>query len=239
MGGLSLAAAALLATLFVAPIRAAEPASTPEAPGEEAVLATVDGAPVLASEIDRFLALDGIGVESRTGRVGEAAEQETPELALRRQTLELVIDEQLRSREVDRLGFSELPHQDVEAEIEALRARFANRQAFEARLAELGLDPAALRHRVAHRLLARLFAEERLDPRLRLDPDRIRAFYDGVLVPELRSRGEKAPPFEAAGALIGRRMQAELVDRELERWTRELRSRAAIELYLDPSIVAP
>jgi hypothetical protein len=219
------------------------------------VLATVGEEPVLASEIDRFLALEGVALESAPsladlgpdagadnpgadGGTG-TGEEEAPELARRRRVLELVIEERLRSREIDRFGLTELPPQDVEAEVEVFRARFASREAFEARLAEVGLDPAALRRRVAHRLLARLFAQERLDPRRRLDPDQMRAYYDAVLVPELRSRGETVPPFEAASALIGRRMEAELVDRELERWTDELRSEAAIEYYLEPSTAAP
>jgi SurA-like N-terminal domain len=239
--------AGLIAALSVTPMPAAEPTPTLEAPGEEAVLATVDEEPVPASEIDRFLALEGVALPSRpvvgaaaAGGAGRQVDTEdSPQDALRRQVLELVIDERLRAREVDRLGFTELPHQDVEAEVAALRSRFPSKGAFEARLAEVGLSPAALRDRIAHRLLARLFAEERLDPRVRLDPDRMHAYYDEVLVPELRSRGEKAPPFEAARALIGRRMEADLVDRELERWTEELRSGAAIEFYLEPSVAAP
>jgi len=252
MGGFVVVAAGLAAALLAAPVRAAEVDPDLEAAGEDAVLASVGEEPILASEIDRFLALEGVALEpirslaplvaaSPEAGAGDAEveAEEAAEQALRRRVLELVIDERLRSREIDRFGFTELPQQEIEAEIQAFRSRFASRERFEARLAELGLDPAALRRRVAHRLLARLFAEERLSPRRRLENPEMRAYYDDVLAPELRARGERVPPFEAAGALIGRRLEAQLVGREIERWTEELRREAAIEYYLEPSAAAP
>jgi hypothetical protein len=222
------AAVVLVAGLAVGSLSAAEAEPTDPSPAVESpVVATVSGEQILEIEIDRFIALG----------FSRPASAEEPDLAAyRRRVLDEVIDARLRAREVERLGLDELPTEEVEASLVEIRQRFGSREAFEARLEELGLAPEDLRRLVKAELLGRLFAEERVDPRLLIDRDQMKSYYETVLEPDARAAGERLPPFDETSLTARRLVEARLVREELESWTAELREQAEIEvLALEPA----
>jgi hypothetical protein len=75
--------------------------------------------------------------------------------------------------------------------------------------------------------------EERLGPRVFVDLEQIRAYYNDVLTPELEARREPVPPIEEVREPIRRLLKEKLLNEELARWTEELRRDADVEDYLD------
>jgi hypothetical protein len=186
------------------------------------ILAVVDEDPILASEVDQAI---GLGLVER--RAGES------DAVLRRRVLDGLIEQRLRFHEVDRFGLAEVPVEVIEAHFREIRARFADAEAFAARLAELGLDEVAVRQLVARQLMVLRFVEERLGPRIFVGLDEIRVYYERTLAPELRRRGEPVPPIEEVRERIRALLKDERLNEEIGRWSEELRRAADISDHFD------
>jgi hypothetical protein len=217
----------LACSIVCTPASGAESIAVPEdAPGGAAdpVVALVGGEPIRDSEVDRFLAFETPAPTTNHTAAAEPGNADSRDAALDR-----LIDERLRFREIDRFGFTELPPREIELAVNDLHSRFGSRAAFEAHVEELGLELQDVRDLVAHRRLVSIFVEERLDPRLFVDAQRIRTYYDEVLTPELRKKGEQPPPVDEVYGTIRHRLKAEAFEAEFARWTASLRERVEIQ----------
>lgn len=186
------------------------------------VLAVVDEDPILQSEVDQVVRL----------RMVEAVAEED-ERSLRRRVLDQLIEQRIRFHEIDSFGFVELPPGDVEAGFAVIRERFDDEEEFSARLEELDLEPDSLRQLVARQLMVLTYVDERLGPRVFVDLDDIRAYYDQTLVPELRREDAEPPPLQEVREQIRAVLKEERLNEEIERWTEELRRHADVEDYFD------
>jgi hypothetical protein len=186
------------------------------------VLALVDEDPILASDVERVLAL---GLEKAA-----ADEDET---ALRRRVLDRLIDERLRLHEVERFGFTEISVAEIEAQVEALRERLGGEAALAERLEDAGLQIGDLHRILATQLRVLAYVEERLGPRVFVTLDEIQSYYDDELVPALAAKGQKPPPLPEVREEIRRLLRERLLDAEIDRWTEDLRRRADILDYFD------
>ena len=198
----------------------------PPAPDEtvliDRVLAVVDEDPILQSEVDQVVQL----------RMVEVAEGED-ESSLRRRVLDQLIEQRIRFHEIDSFGFVELPPGDVEAGFAAIRERFTDEEEFLERLEELDVEPDSLRQLVARQLMVLTYVDERLGPRVFVDLDDIRTYYEQTLVPELRQAGAEAPPLPEVREQIRAVLKEERLNEEIVRWTEELRRLADVEDYFD------
>jgi len=197
------------------------------------VLAVVDEDPILQSEVTQIVEL----------RMVDRVEGEN-ERALRRRILDQLIEQRLRFHEIDSFGFVELPTAEVEEGYARIRGRFASDREFAERLKELGLEADSLRQLVARQLMVLTFVDERLGPRVFVDLDDIRAYYDQTLVPEMRRRGATPPPLQQVRESIRVVLKEERLNTEIASWTEELRRLADVEDYFDeiegtlPGVVA-
>jgi hypothetical protein len=203
----------LTTALSAAPGGAAPPA------GElvDRVVAVVDEAPILLSDLRRAI---GLGMVTR--REGESEAQ------LLRRTLDEWIERRLRLNEISRFGFQEAPLEEVEKQIELLRSRFPDEAAWQAELAALGLGEAEVRQLLARQLAVLSYLEQRLGPRAFVSIDEIQSYYDEVLSPELAARGDPLPPIDEVREAIRALLRERKLDREIERWTAELRREADV-----------
>lgn len=186
------------------------------------ILASVDGDPILASEVERAV---GLGLESRRG--------EESDRDYRRRVLDGLIEQRLRVHEVDRFGFTEVPSADVDRAVERLRQELGDESAFRRRLVELDLDADGLRRLVRRQLVVLAYVEERVGPRVFVGLDDIRAYYEAVLRPELSGRGEPLPPLEEVRERIRGVLREQRLTAEVARWTAELRLAATIEDHFE------
>ena len=186
------------------------------------IVAVVDEDPILLSEVEQVLALSLI-----EPREGESRER------LERRALDALIEQRVRFHEIDRYGFAELPTEQVEMQLESIRASFDSDEEFAARLDDLGLDLRALRQLVARQLMVASYVEERLGARVFVGLDDIRAHYRDELVPALEAAGEPVPPLDEVREAIRVTLRERRLNEEIERWTEELRRAADILDYFD------
>ena len=194
------------------------------------VVAVVDEDPILLSEVERVI---GLGLHEPVA--GESAD------ATRRRVLDGLIEQRLRLHEIGRFGFEDAPLAEVDRQLAALRARFADDAAYRAELARLGLTEAEVRQLLARQLSILAYVEERLGPRVFVGLEEIRRHYDEELVPELARRGAPAPAIEDVREQIRALLRERALDAEIERWTADLRRQADVVdlLELEPRELPP
>ncbi|MCH9649229.1 MAG: SurA N-terminal domain-containing protein [Deltaproteobacteria bacterium] len=196
---------------------------------KDRIFAVVDEDPILASDIDRVIAL-GLA-ERRVDEQGEPLEDKT---TFRRRALDAVIEQRLRFHAVEEIGFERVPPATVEAEVAKLQARFEDEEALGAQLAAVGLDDQSLRQLLTRQLMVLTFIEERLGPRIFIRLEEVQGYYQDVLVPQMEASGEaQIPPMEAVREQIRVVLREQRLNEEILRWTEELRSQADVQLFLD------
>lgn len=186
------------------------------------IVAVVDEDPILASDLERVIALGLIPRQE-----GESDD------AYRRRVLEQLIDNRLQAHEIDRFGLGQVAVDRVERAVEEIRGRFASEEEFERRLAEVDMDLERLRQLVARQLLVLDYIEERLAVRVLVTLEDIQRHYDEVLVPELRARGAAAPPIAEVREDIRELLRQRKLDEEVDAWTERLRREADVSRFFD------
>lgn len=186
------------------------------------VVAVVDEDPILLSDLERAI---GLGLVR-----GEPSESVA---SLERRALDGLIEQRLRLHEIARFGFEDAPLAEVDRQLERVRSHFDDEARWRQELERLGLDEQRVRQILAHQLSVLTFVEERLGPRVFVGVEEIRRHYDEVLVPRLRAAGEPVPPIEEVREAIRALLKEELLNREIDRWTAELRRAADVVDLLD------
>lgn len=181
------------------------------------IVAVVDDDPISRSDLERLIAL---------GEIEPAPGEDRRRLE--RRALERLIDQRLRFHEVDRHGVTAVPHETVDAQVAALRERLGGEEGLARRLAEAGIDEERLRYRLGRQLRVALYIEARLGPRIFVDLEAIRGYYEGELAAEMARRGEPLPPLEQVSEPIRALLRERQLDREIELWTAELRAKADV-----------
>ena len=181
------------------------------------LVAVVDDDPIFLSDIRRSI---GLGLIERAP--GES------ERELRRRALDALIDQRLRLHRVERYDFGPLPPDEIERQVERIRAGFADRQELRENLDRLGLDDEGLRLLVARQLRVLVYVEKRLGPRIFIDPDDIRRYYDSVLIPEMVRRKLEPPALDAVREQIRDLLSEQELNEQIEVWTEELRLEADV-----------
>jgi peptidyl-prolyl cis-trans isomerase SurA len=219
-----------LVLLLAAPAVPGGPQDRAESTGEnvlkDRVMAIVDEDPILASDVERIVAL-GLA-QPNPGENGRD---------FRRRVLGQLIDERLRFHEIDRFGFEQVPVALIDQQIEEIRARAGGRSGGEdqldQRLKEVSLTPAGLRQLVSRQLMVLTYVDERLGPRVFVSLDDINNYYRDVLTPGLQKEGKTPPPLEEVREQIRAVLKEQLLNKELETWTEELRRKADVLNYFD------
>lgn len=192
------------------------------------ILAVVDEDPILASDVEQVVGL---------GLVAPVADEDPT--ALRRRVLDMLIEQKLRFHEIDQFGFVEVPVDEVESQLAAIRAEQGGSRAFAARLEELGLDEQSLRQILARQIMVLIFVEERLGARVFVDLEDIKAYYEDELVPRLRSSGADVPPLNEVREQIRQVLKEQRLNEEILAWTDDLRLEADIVDYFDSAHSTP
>jgi parvulin-like peptidyl-prolyl isomerase len=195
---------------------------------KDRILAVVDEEPILASDLDRAVKLGLVAKEP-----GENDEK------FRRRVLDALIDERVRFHEIDRFGFSEVPGEEVDEQVAAIRARFASQAAFTKALAEVGLNQQGLRQLVARQILVLTYVDERLGARVFVSLDDVTRYYKNSLTPEMQKKGQPVPPLEEVRDQIREVLKQERLNQELATWTDELKAKADIVINPPPDPKKP
>jgi len=219
----------VLPLLVAMPLAAAPRAPAPPAAGTtgppqllDRVVAVVDEDPILLSDLDRAI---GLGTIARQPDEGEEA--------FRRRALDRLIEWRLQLHAIARFGFEEAPLEEVDRQLAELEAKFPTAAGWQRELARLNLTEAQVREILARQLSVLSYVEQRLGPRVFVDVDDIRKYYEETLVPKLEKAGQPVPPIEKVREAIRSVLREQRLDQEIDRWTRQLREQADVVDLLD------
>lgn len=185
------------------------------------IVAVVDQDPIFASDIERVVVL-GL-VEAEAGEEGQR---------LRRRVLDTLIDQRLHLHIVERYDFGPLPTAEVDRQVEVLRQQFGGVEAFDLQMKALGMDQVVLRLLLSRQLRILVYVEERLGPKVFVDQEEVRAYFETTLLPALAEQGVDPVSFDHVADDIRSLLREQRLNNEIDQWTEELRLEAEIiDLY--------
>jgi len=159
---------------------------------------------------------------------------ETPQ-AYRTRILDALIDESLQYDDAVRFGTSPPDAADVEEAMKKLRARLtAEGRNPEAEFAAARMTPEEVRTSVERQLVVQRYLADRIRPMAAAE-DHSREEYDKFYVPERRAANLPVQPFEEVADLMRQRSQQRVFDEEADKWAKELREKARVQIYPVPS----
>lgn len=222
-GPLAMVAAFAAVSAPPAPAQAPVPgAETAPLELRDRIVAVVDEDPILSSDIERAITL---GLVARQEGEGDRA--------FRRRVLDSLIVQRVRFHEVSRFGVEQVPVEAIAAQVAEIQARFGSDEEFRARLAEVGLDLESLRQLVTRQLAVWIYFEEFLGPRIFVDLEETREYYEETLVPELEARGAPVPPIEEVREDIRRLLRERRLNEAIDTRTEELLREADVLNFFD------
>ncbi len=142
-----------------------------------------------------------------------------------------MIDQLLLEQESARLGFTLNEASDKDTAPERDHKRFPTEQDFRKALERYGLNEQQAAARAQREMEILSFVDLHLRPQAHPTPEMIQSYYTQTLVPELQSEGQPhIPPLQDVSAKIEQVLVEQEINRLLEDWVRELRTRARITM---------
>jgi hypothetical protein len=124
---------------------------------------------------------------------------------------------------------------EVDAEMDQIRSRFATPQAYNERLAAVGLSPQVLRRLVEQQFYLARFLDYKFRPAVQVEDEAITKYYQDELVPALQARGQTAPPLDDVREQIRDLLTERGINERADSWFEETESRLQIEILPPPA----
>ena|SRR5438445_10108411 len=192
---------------------------------------------LLAATIDRIAALVDRQVLT-VSEIGQMAEirffprtSSWSDDDYRKNILDALIAQALRFRDVERFGAEDISKDAIETRLLQIQQRFASPGDFTTALqrAELTLDE--VRALIKRQLQVETYIQERFAPMIFVATEEIENYYKGPWTQQRRARGLSVPPLADVQDEIRTQLKSTRLQREVERWTTQLRSRANVDIY--------
>jgi hypothetical protein len=135
--------------------------------------------------------------------------------------------------EADASKYPQPSAQDVDRAYQQLVAQFSSPQEFDKRRVAVGLSEAAVRRMLAAQLYLSRFLDYRFRPAAQVDEKQIQAYYDDEFAPQLKARGEKAPPVDDVEDTIREVLIQRDIDTLAKQWLDDTRNRLKIDIVAD------
>ncbi len=186
----------------------------------ERVIATVNGTPILASDVE---------LVELAGLVPRAAGED--DAAHRRAVEEALIALALRWQDLDRTGLAARVKPNLEAAWATVVTRAGGEESLARKLDAAGLPESLLREIVRRLATVEAYATERFGPFVRPTLQEVEAAYANELLPALTAGAGSPPPLEEVRAQLELLVRERKLVAEIDRWTAELAARARIQRY--------
>jgi hypothetical protein len=141
-----------------------------------------------------------------------------------------LIEQWVVRNEAEQAQFALPPAADVDAEIDRIRSRFANAQAFRERLAAVGLAEQALRRIVEQQIYLERYLDYKFRPAIQVQDAAISQYYQEELAPPLRAQGQTPPPLDDVREQIREVLVQRGINERADTWFEETKSRLQIEI---------
>jgi hypothetical protein len=151
-----------------------------------------------------------------------------------RNSVSQLIDRQLLQSEREKSPFPLPESKDGVTLLDEVRGRFPSAAAYRTALAQYNLTEPEVLNRLEEQRSLLSFIDFHLRPQVRLTPEVIEEYYTGTLLPSLRKAGQaEAPPLSEVSAKIEQVLVEREINRLLDEWLRDLRSRASVAIMVE------
>lgn len=146
------------------------------------------------------------------------------------EALDCLIDAALVYREVRRFPQLGVTDRQVDDLLEQLESAWESPEAFDAGLLRLGLLRSEVRTDLRRQLLTAAYIDSRFRATVDISEEDGRRAWSEELAPDMRARGIEVPPYEqVAGELVVPLLREREVNRRVQSWINDLRTRATID----------
>ena len=145
-----------------------------------------------------------------------------------------MIDQSLLEKEMDRSLFSPPLSSVPEAAVTDIAKRFPDHEAYVNALARYGWSEGEMEQRLRLENVILLFVEDRLKAQVQIEPAEIEKYYRDTLLPQI-SKESSTPALSEVSTGIEQVLVQKEINRLLDEWLAQLRSRTKIKLFEEPS----
>jgi hypothetical protein len=142
----------------------------------------------------------------------------------------MLIDQWIINTEATASRFPQPTSAEVQQGVERLSGRFGSAEAYRARLRELGLTEQSVMRHAARQIYLSRYLDYKLRPLTRVENAQVEQYYRDELAPEMRKRGQEAPPLESVDGQIRELLAQREISARAAKWLEETRARLRIEI---------
>jgi hypothetical protein len=141
-----------------------------------------------------------------------------------------LIEQWVVNNEATAAQFPPAAESEVNREVARIQGRFPTPQAYQERLAALGLTPQTVRRIVAQEIYLARYLDYKFRPAVQISDEEIARYYQEHLVPALLAKNQKAPPLSDVSEQIRELLIQQGVNKRADSWFDETKSRLNIEI---------
>jgi len=186
------------------------------------VVATVNGRPVLESDVDETVRYEALVEGKPLDRINGSDVQST---------IDRLIDQELLRQQMGTMA-PELSRQDIEAKVDEIRKQHsASAEQWQQRLTAYGINEQIFATRLENQLRTMAFLENRLRPSIVIDRPAVETYYRDTFLPQLRKAGAtQDPPLTDVQPQIREILTQQRIDEMLVTWLHNLRQQSALRI---------
>lgn len=194
------------------------------------VVATVNGHPILQSDVDEAVRYEAF-VEGKPLNSLSSAQADA--------TLQRLVDQELLHQQMSELPVDVAPETLQEKIGEIRKERGDTPEQWQRNLAAYGLDEDTFTILLKKQLQTMAFVDHRLRPSIVIDRVAVETYYRNTFLPQLRKSGAtREPAFNDVQQKIREVLTQQRVDDMLSNWLRSLRQQARVRILVEGAQVA-
>jgi hypothetical protein len=188
--------------------------------------------------LSQAVAIDGIAVRIESDIITDSEVQELAAYQKlvdgksqpRSDVINELIDQWIVRGEASAAHYPQPPKPDVDAATAQLEKQFGSAEQFEQSCAAAGISEEAVRRILQRQIYLSRFLDFRFRPAAQVDSAQVRKYYDDMLVPKLKAKGEKVPSLEAVEPEIREVLVQQDIDSLSQQWLDDTRSGLNIDI---------
>jgi hypothetical protein len=181
----------------------------------DGIAARIEGDIITESEIDELSAFQRL-VEGKSGSRNDVI-------------LELS-DQWIVKNEAQNAHFARPSAEDVNDALASLTKQFGSDAAFQQKIAQAGLTPAAVRRELELQLYLNRYLDYKFRAAAQVTENQIQDYYRGEFAREVRAKGQTLPPLDDVHADIHRLLTERMITDRATKWLDDTRSRLRLEI---------
>jgi parvulin-like peptidyl-prolyl isomerase len=149
--------------------------------------------------------------------------------------LDRLIDQWIVRNEAEAARTPHPSDADIDRGVQRLQRSFASKEDYEARRKLTGLTEADVRRLIANQIYLNNYLDSRFRPSVRVNEQAIQDFYQNVILPRAKARGQDPPALDTAHDYIEEALVQRGINDQADRWLQESHSRIHVTKMLEES----